>query len=339
MNGLAEVRSDLTSVADTQSPLIVVAGPTASGKTALALCLAEAVNGEIVSCDSVAIYCGLDIGSAKPSVVERGRVPHHGLDLLSPDQPANAGDYARAARQAVKEIAARGRVPVVAGGTGLYLRALLHGLAPAPPRDEVLRERLRWSAARHGAEFLHRILARLDARAAEAIHCNDLPKLIRSIEVTLLGRQPQTEQWNAGRDPLGGFRVLELGLNPPRTELYERINRRAAAMFSAGLMEETTGVIQRYGAEACALRSLGYAQAVAVLKGDLDLPTAIAQAQQGHRNYAKRQLTWFRRERGMHWLGAFGDDPGIQSEALALVREHLKSVAAGGDPPNRSEPA
>lgn len=299
---------------------MVLVGPTASGKTALALRLAEEFGGEIVSCDAVAVYRGLDIGSAKPTPAERARVPHHGLDLLEPDEASTAGDYARAARAALAEIRARGKLPIVTGGTGLYLRALLEGLAPSPKRNEALRERLRLRAQRFGPGHLHTILQRLDAAAAAAIHPNDTPKLIRSLEVTVAGKQPQTEQWRAGRDPLRGFRVLQLGLNPRRAALYERINARAAAMFAQGLLEETAAVRERFGDGTRALSSLGYAQALAVLRGDLSVEGAIAAAQQGHRNYAKRQLTWFRRDKNIQWLAGFGDEPGVQEEASRLVR-------------------
>lgn len=304
-----------------ESALVVIAGPTASGKSSLALYLAEQLGGEVVSCDSVAVYRGMDIGAAKPSSDDRARIPHHALDLLDPDEPTTAGDYARAARAALQEIRSRDRPPIIAGGTGLYLRALLDGLAPAPPRDEALRERLR---ARAGRSSLHRLLRRFDPAAAAAIHPNDVPKLIRSLEVTLLARMPQTAQWEAGREPLEGFRVLQLGLNPPRAKLYARINERAAAMFSQGLLEETAAVRARFGDRVRALGSLGYAQALAALRGEMTLPDAIAAAQQGHRNYAKRQLTWFRRDLRMHWLSGFGDDPAVRAEALRLTLEHLK---------------
>jgi len=314
-----------------ETPLIVVAGPTASGKTTLALTLAEALNGEIVSCDSVAVYRLMEIGTAKPAAAERARIPHHCLDLYWPSEPCTAGDYARAARAAIAQIRDRGHIPIVAGGTGLYLRALLEGLAPAPPRDEALRERLRNLAAKPG--YLHRILQRLDPRAAAAIHANDTPKLIRSIEVTLAARQPQTAQWQAGRDPLEGYRILQLGLAPERKSLYARIDRRAAAMFSLGLVAETEMLRNRFGETCRPLTSLGYSQAMAVLHGDLTREAAIAAAQQGHRNYAKRQLTWFRRDPAMHWLAGFGDDPQIQSEALALVRGPAQNPEILSSPP------
>ena len=308
---------------EAETPLIVVAGPTASGKTALALALAEELGGEIVSCDSVAVYRLMEIGTAKPSAAERARVPHHCLDLYWPDEACTAGDYARHARAAIVGIRDRGKLPIVAGGTGLYLRALLEGLAPAPPRDEALRERLRQRAAERGDNYLHRLLLRLDPRAAALIHANDTPKLIRSIEVTLSARQPQTEQWEAGREALQGYRVLQLGLSPERKRLYERINQRAAAMFDLGLVAETEMLRARFGDACRALTSLGYAQAMSVLRGELALPEAVAAAQQGHRNYAKRQLTWFRRDAAMHWLAGFGGDEAVRDEALALARVAL----------------
>lgn len=304
-------------------PLLVVVGPTASGKSSLALYLAERLHGEILSCDSVAINRGMDIGSAKPSVAEQARVPHHGLDLLDPDQPSTAGDYARAARAALDDIRSRGRLPIISGGTGLYLRATLDGLAPAPPRDEALRERLRAHARRRGTLSLHRLLRRYDPEAAAAIHPNDTPKLVRSLEVTALARQPQTEQWQVGRDPLRGFRTLQIGLNPPRAELYDRINERAAAMFRNSLLQETEQIAQSYSDDARALVSLGYAQALAVLRDKQTLEAAVLETQQGHRNYAKRQLTWFRRDSRIHWLHGFGSDPEVRAATLLLVAEHL----------------
>jgi tRNA dimethylallyltransferase len=234
-------------------------------------------------------------------------VPHHCLDLYWPDEACTAGDYARHARAAIAAIRERGKVPIVAGGTGLYLRALLQGLAPAPKRDEALRERLRERVATQGSVWLHRVLQRLDPKAASAIHPNDAPKLIRSIEMTLAGRKPQTMQWEVGREPLSGYCVTQFVLGPPREALYARINARAAAMFARGLVEETAMLRERYGDDCRSLTALGYAQAMAVLRGECTVEAAVAAAQQGHRNYAKRQLTWFRRDKEMCWLGEFGE--------------------------------
>jgi tRNA dimethylallyltransferase len=301
------------------APLIVVAGPTASGKTALALALAEQFNGEIVSCDSVAVYRGMEIGTAKPTLEERARVPHHLIDILEPDQPCTAGDYSRLAREAIAGIAQRKHLAIVSGGTGLYLRALLDGLFPAPRRHEPLRAKLRQRAQQKGPAHLHRVLTRLDPTAADLIHANDTPKVIRAIEVTLATRQPITQQWEQAREPLSGFRVLKIGLNPPRPALYARINFRATDMFDRGLVEETTQLVERYGFDCRPLTSLGYAQAVAVLRGEITRDEAIALAQQGHRNYAKRQLTWFRKDQEIQWLPGFGSDREIVAQATALV--------------------
>ncbi len=305
-------------------PLVVLVGPTASGKTALALRLAEQFNGEIISCDSVSVYREMEIGTAKPSREERALIQHHMIDIAWPDEACTAGDYSRQAREALTAITERGHLPIVAGGTGLYLRALIDGLFPAPPQKAGRRERLRQLAETRGPAYLHRLLTRLDPTAAEAIHVNDIPKVIRAIEVSLAADQPLTQQWQRGRDTLTGYNILRLGLNPPRARLYERINQRASAMFDRGLIQETERLIARYG-EACRpLTSLGYAEASAVLKNELTREQAIAQAQQGHRNYAKRQLTWFRRETDMHWLEGCGGDEDITDQALQLVKTHLK---------------
>ncbi|HEY1208375.1 MAG TPA: tRNA (adenosine(37)-N6)-dimethylallyltransferase MiaA [Terracidiphilus sp.] len=299
---------------------VLLLGPTGSGKTALSLQLGERFGGEIVSCDSVAIYRGMDLGTAKPTKEERARLPHHLIDVADPDQPFTAGEYSRQARTALREIAARGRLPIVTGGTGLYLRALTEGLFAGPERHEELRVRLQRSRERHGEGWLHRLLRRLDPASAARIHANDAAKLIRAIEVCLEARRPLSEVM--ARDPLTGFRLLHIGLNPPRQALYDRLNRRCAEIFAAGIVEETRGLLERYG-PVKALDSLGYRQALAVLAGTLSVEQTVAAAQQGHRNYAKRQLTWFRREPEVHWLDGFGDEPEVLREASELVLKNL----------------
>jgi len=302
--------------------LLVILGPTASGKSALAIELAQQFAGEVVSCDSVALYRHFEIGTAKPSRELRALVPHHLLDVAEPDGPFTAGEYARQARAVILEIAGRGHLPSVVGGTGLYLRALLEGLFPGPQRSEELRNRLRSRAAERGSPYLHRILTRLDPQAAAKIHANDLPKIIRAVEVCLAARAPMSEIWKERRrDPLQGFHILRIGLNPPRERLYDRINQRARQMFDDGLIEETRVLLDHYSSHENAppLESLGYRQAAQFLHGELTLEQAIAAAQQGHRNYAKRQMTWFRREPDVRWLDGFGDDPAIARQAAALV--------------------
>jgi tRNA dimethylallyltransferase len=302
--------------------LLVIAGPTGSGKTALSLHVAERLHGEIVSCDSVAVYRELEIGTAKPSPEERRRVPHHLIDLVGPTELVTAGDYSRLARKAIAEISARGNLPVVVGGTGLYLHALLEGLFAGPPRSEALRARLRERARDRGPHYLHRMLQRLDASAAKSVHANDVAKVVRALEVSLSARRPMTDLWRQGRDPLLGYRIGRLGLNPDRKTLYQRINARAEKMFAQGLVEETQVLRQRYGA-ARPLDSLGYRQAAQFLAGELSLPDAIAAAQQAHRNYAKRQITWFRREPGMHWISGFGSDTDVQKQSMQWIEKQL----------------
>lgn len=307
--------------------LVVILGPTASGKTALSIAIAQKFRGEIVNCDSVAMYREFDIGTAKPSAEEREQAPHHLFDCVDPTQDVTAGEYARQARQVLSEINQRMHLPIVVGGTGLYLRALLEGLFPGPQRSEELRTRLRERGVNRGSEYLHKILQRLDRDAAGRIHPNDAPKMIRAIEVCLASRQKMTDLWREGRDPLRGFRILRLGLDPDRAALYERINERAEKMFESGLIEETEELVSKYGDQAKPLSSLGYRQAGQLLRGELTREQAVLAAQQGHRNYAKRQVTWFRREPDVLWLKGFGDDLQIEQEAIRRVSEITATTA------------
>jgi tRNA dimethylallyltransferase len=303
--------------------LVVVLGPTASGKTALSLALAESFRGEIVSCDSVAVYRELEVGTAKPTREERARFPHHLIDVVSPTQHFTAGDYSRLARQELAAIHSRSHLPIVVGGTGLYLRALLEGLFAGPPRSEELRNRLRERASEKGPAYLHKLLARLDPAAAASIHPNDVSKMVRAVEICISSRARMTDLWRIGREPLAGFRILRVGLNPERDALYQRINLRAQQMFEHGLVEETRDLMLRYGAEARPLQSLGYNQAAQYLCGEISLEQATSLAQQAHRNYAKRQITWFRREPEVHWFAGFGDSIESQKKILELVSSKL----------------
>ncbi len=338
------------SLSEVENPplVVVVLGPTASGKTSLSLALARHFHGEILNCDSVAMYREFEIGTAKPTRAERAEIPHHLIDCVDPLQNVSAGEYARQARCILREIAQRETtqrekvrpektstkpalsdkdpsrnqrrpLPIVTGGTGLYLRALLEGLFPGPQRSEELRHKLRDRAAKRGTGYLHRILRRLDPSAANRIHANDLPKMIRAIEVCLASRRPMTELWQSGRETLQGFRILRLGLNPDRDALYARINHRAQKMFDQGLITETEKLLAKFGDQARPFQSLGYKQACQFLRGELDRESALRAAQQAHRNYAKRQMTWFRRESDVSWLIGFGDDPAIQAEAVTAV--------------------
>jgi tRNA dimethylallyltransferase len=299
--------------------LVVVLGPTGSGKTALSLALAERFHGEIVNCDSVAMYREFEIGTAKPTATERARAPHHLFDFVEPTGYITAGDYARQAREVLQQIKLHGALPIVVGGTGLYLRALLEGLFAGPQRSEELRRRLRARAAEKGSAHLHRILSRLDPVAGVKIHANDAPKLVRAVEVCLASRTKVTEMWKQGRDPLQGFRIVRLGLDPDRDALYERINQRARRMFDDGLVEETRTLLEKYGETAQPLAALGYKQAVALIRGEINQKIALQAAQQAHRNYAKRQMTWFRREPDVTWLKGFGDDASVQNRAISMI--------------------
>ena len=309
-----------TASAKTEPLVVLLLGPTGSGKTALSLELGERFGGEIVSCDSVAVYRGMDLGTAKPTKEERARLPHHLIDVADLNQPFTAGEYSRQARAALHEIAGRGHLPIVTGGTGLYLRALTDGLFAGPELQQELRTRLQRSREKHGEGWLHRLLLRLDRASAARIHANDAAKLIRAIEVCLAARRPLSQVM--ARDPLSGFRLLRIGLNPPRQELYARLNHRASEMFAAGLVDETRGLLDRFG-PVKALDSLGYRQAMAVLAGTLSAEAAIEAAQQGHRNYAKRQMTWFRREPEVHWVVGLGDEPEVLRAANELVKMNL----------------
>jgi tRNA dimethylallyltransferase len=305
-------------------PLVAVIGPTASGKSALGVALAGQLGGEIVACDSTQLYRGFDIGTAKPAAAERRGIPHHLIDVLGPEEAATAGGYRQLALSVLAELRSRARLPVFTVGTGLYLRALLEGLADVPQRSEELRERLRLSAMEHSPGHLHRILSHLDADAARKISAADQQKLIRAVEVCLLAKKPLTELHKSGRAPLEGWRVLKVGLAPDREALYARIHARTEAMLASGWPEEVRSLLDGGLPEnAKPFDFIGYRELRAVLQGRLRMEEAYAAIQQATRRYAKRQLTWFRRESSVHWLTGFGDQANVQEDAHAWLKSQL----------------
>jgi tRNA dimethylallyltransferase len=308
-------------------PLVAVVGPTGSGKSELALRIAGEHSGEIVNCDSLQLYRHLDVGTAKLGLEERRGIPHHLLDVLDPDQVFTAGDYARAARAVLAGVTARGRVPVVAGGTGFYLSAMLEGLFSGPQRDQALRARLvRRERRRPG--WLHALLARCDPPSARRIHAADTQKLVRAVEVLMRARRPLSGLLAEGRDALEGYRVLKLGIDPPRDDLYARLDTRCARMFERGLLDEVGRVLAMgFPPDSKALEAHGYRQAVRVLRGETALADAIVEAQRNTRHYAKRQWTWFRRDPGVIWLRGFGSDQDVERAALKRVREFLQDAS------------
>lgn len=303
--------------------VIAILGPTGSGKSELALCVAGRFRGEVVNCDSLQVYRYFDAGTAKLPLEARRGIPHHLIDILDPDQVFTAGEYARLGRRVLDEISTRGRLPVVAGGTGFYLRALIDGLFPGPQRDQALRDRLA-ARERRKSGSLHRLLRRFDPESARRIHPRDLPKVTRAVEVRLVTRRPVTELFQQGREALGGYRILKIGLSPAREALYEKLDRRTTQMFETGLIEEVREVLSRgFAATVKPFESHGYRQAMQFLNGELKLDEAIFYAQRNTRNYAKRQMTWFRQEAATEWFPGFGDDPQIQQAVEERVREFL----------------
>jgi tRNA dimethylallyltransferase len=306
-------------------PLIAVIGPTGAGKSELAVKLAQCFDGEIVNFDSIQVYRELNIGSAKPSASERSGIPHHLMDILQVNEELTAGAFASLARGALRDISSRHRVPILAGGTGFYLRALLDGLSPAPLRDKNLRSKL----ARRAPAALHRFLRRYDPATAARIHPRDTQKLIRAVEMTVLAGRPASQTQAAPRQALQGYSAIKIGLAPDRAALCARLNERAVRMFEGGLLEETASLLAKgVSPEAKPLQSLGYKQAVAHLTGDMDLADAIEQCQTKTRQYAKRQMTWFRAEKDVFWISGFGGDPGLQQQAIAQIEPALTRDSA-----------
>jgi len=298
-------------------PLIAIVGPTASGKSALGMRLARETGGEIVSCDSQQVYRGLDIGTAKATAKERAEVSHHLIDVVALDEPFSAAEYARLARAALEDITARMRLPVVAGGTGLYLRALLEGLFDGPARDEDTRRRLEALGERFGDARLHRLLRHLDPRAAERTPPRDRVRVVRALEVYRATGRPLSEHHREQAAPLRGYRTLVVGLAPDRGPLRVVVERRTRAMLEGGLLDEVRGLFARgYGPDLRPLQAIGYREAVAVIQGRLTREEAEAAIVTATMRLAKRQMTWFRHQADVTWFR----DP---DEAYQAVMEWL----------------
>jgi tRNA dimethylallyltransferase len=309
-------------------PLVAIVGPTASCKSSLAVALARKLKGEVLACDSTQVYRGFDIGTSKPTAEERDGVSHHLLDLVDPSFPFTAGEYRARAVSVLDDLRQRARLPILTVGTGLYLRALLEGLSDAPARSEELRARLEAGANAHSLEYLHRVLRRLDPEAALRIGSRDRPKMIRAIEICLLTGRPVTDVHRAGRAPLEGYRPIKIGLEPPRAALYSRIETRTRTMLDRGWLEEVAGLVRNGVPQSSKpFDFIGYSELHAHIEGTVTLAAATKAIAQATRRYAKRQMTWFRREPLVHWLPGFGDDPAVVAAAEKLVAGQLKTSA------------
>lgn len=304
---------------------VAIVGPTGSGKSQLALAAAREFGGEIVSCDALQVYRGMDIGTAKPTVAERAGVPHHMLDLRNPGEDFSAGDYQRMGREALHTVVTRGNLPIVVGGTGFYLKALVEGLFKGPGRSEVLRARLRKIAARKGSARLHSILCNVDPASAKHIQTADIARTVRALEVFFLTGKPLSSWQNQPRVALQGFRWLKLGIAWPREALYERINARVEQMYHDGLVEEARALAGTYSKTCHAFKAIGYRQCLVFLEGGCTLEQAIRDTQQETRRYAKRQLTWFRSLSDIVWLNGEADFPRLFTRASEQIRGWLLS--------------
>jgi len=304
--------------------IIAVVGPTASGKSELGIQIALHLDGEIINCDSVQVYQEIQIATAKVPLTERRGVPHHLIDFVPPAVTFTAADWARAAIDKIEEIEARGRVAILVGGTGFYLRALRRPFFPSPATDEELRARLTKIRERHGPERLHRILRRFDPKEADNLNVRDWPRVQRAIEFCLQTGERISQQRPARPEPPElGNRIRVIALNPPRAELYARINQRTEEHFANGLVDEVRDLLARgVPAKSSALGAHGYRRVVEYLKGERDLASAIEQTKLDVRHYAKRQLTWFRQEAGVEWIEGFGDNSEVRTEAFALLEAH-----------------
>jgi len=308
-----------------ESPGIVILGPTASGKSRLAISLALRFHGEIVNCDAFQIYRGMNIGTAKVSPAERQQIRHHMLDLQNPDCDFSAGDYQRQAREVIRDISGRGYLPFVVGGTGFYLRALIDGLFEGPARSEELRARMRKAILRKGPQVLYRALQRVDMECSTRIAPMDAERVIRAYEVYLVSGKPMTWWQQQPKDAFKGFRWLKIGIDIPRERLYEKINQRVDEMFHRGLLEEVRELLKQYAPNSQAFKAIGYRQAVACIEGRMTEIEAIEETKKQSRHYAKRQLTWFRADPAIVWLDGNLESKEQQEKTVNLVSDFLRT--------------
>jgi len=301
--------------------LVAIVGPTATGKSALGIALAERGDGEIVSCDSTAVYRGFDIGTDKVPLSEQRGIPHHMVDVASPVEEYSAARYAREAVSAIRDITARGKLPILVGGTGFYYRALTRGLFEGPGRDEPLRRRLERVAARKGPERLHRWLARVDPASAERIQARDVKRVVRALEVWRLTGRPLTDHFSDTASPLPEYDVTTIALQIPAELTAERVARRVHAQFAAGILDEIRGLVLRGVPEtALPFTGLVYRQCMEHLRGIRDEPATRELIIRENRKYSRRQLIWFRKEPNLRWIHAAGEQP----ETIDEVVEHLR---------------
>jgi tRNA dimethylallyltransferase len=313
----------MTGTAPDATPLIVILGPTASGKSALGIELAKRLHGEVIVCDSTQVYRRFDIGTAKVPSAEQQGIPHHLTDLVEPDELFTAGEYRRRALAVLDDLKTRGKLPVLTAGTGLYLRALLEGLADAPERSEELRARLRQTVQRRGAEHLHRVLSRIDCEAGKKIAPQDTQKVIRALEIRMLARKTVGAVHRSGRQALEGYAVTKIGLSPDRKLLYARIEERTRAMIASGWVDEVRRLAAaNIPADAKAFQFIGYTELREQIAGRITEQEAIKRIQQATRQFAKRQMTWFRRESDVQWLPGFGDEPEMAEAAFKIAIQH-----------------
>jgi tRNA dimethylallyltransferase len=318
--------------------LVAIVGSTATGKSALGIALAERFDGEVLACDSTAVYRGIDIGTDKVPAPEQRGVPHHLVDLVEPDAVYSAARYAAEAAQIAREVTTRGRLPILVGGTGFYYRALVRGMFPGPARDEQLRARLERVAHRKGVEWLHRWLRRVDDASARRIQPRDLMRIVRALEVYLLTGRPLTAHFDETRSPIDDFRVLTIAVDMPREDLLPRITRRVDAQIAAGVIDEVTRLIAcGVPATAHAFSGLVYRQVVEMLEGVRDLDSTRELIIRENMRYARRQLMWFRKEPGVHWIQGPGEGGRARQEAASLVQDWLDDTAGAASGARRGQ--